>query len=581
MKGFRYWYWVRMPREALGRQVQARRLLAQAASRAGTATVDKHISDIVGLRIRSLCPNGESAFDILSFGMYYGGCRFMHYRSSIYSATMAQVCRALRLRSRNRPVACALVRQNGFIRAASSIATTAPLDLNTMREKVRKGDFEAYICGNLMPSSARQSFFTMRTLNIELASVRENARGNAAMGHLRMGFWRDVVDKASSGGHSSHPLFPALKAAFSSHRHTKRWLDRLIDARDDDLDGRPPSTIADVEAYGDATAGSLLYLSLEACGVRHEHADSAASHIGKALGIATLLRALPVHARMGQRYIPTDVMSKHGLTEEELFIQPEEVTTSDGIPILQQADANQAAASIKATGASAHHGHSHAPGQQCNHDHSGGGGGSKRSYTTSAAAWQSGANNSSGKAHQVKQQPEDEDRSVRLTMSPAARRLAEIEKQKGAWHPGMIKSGAGTAAKPAAAAPSPPPRRELEETPAHAAASAALKSGLGASSLILHKSPETVAKIKGAVFDLACQALAHIEHARDLAPRVPHQAVPALLPAVPVHRFLRRLEHQQYDVFAAGGLGPWQDGRPYARLLLQLDLLKHTVRNTY
>lgn len=36
----------------------------------------------------------------------------------------------------------------------------------------------------------------------------------------------------------------------------------------------------DVEAYAEETASSIFYLTLEACGVRNESADHAASHLG-------------------------------------------------------------------------------------------------------------------------------------------------------------------------------------------------------------------------------------------------------------------------------------------------------------
>lgn len=38
--------------------------------------------------------------------------------------------------------------------------------------------------------------------------------------------------------------------------------------------------IIDVENYAESTASSLLYLTLESCGVKNVHADHAASHVG-------------------------------------------------------------------------------------------------------------------------------------------------------------------------------------------------------------------------------------------------------------------------------------------------------------
>jgi len=204
-------------------------------------------------------------------------------------------------------------------RAATRPLSTAaaPSFYATLRRRVRAGDADAYLCGSLLPSAARDAFFAVRALNLELAGVRDAARGNVPMARLRFAFWRDLVAEAFSGRapaagspRTEHPLFAPLAASAARHRLTRRWLDRLIEAREADLEGRAPATVAALEAYAEATHGSLLYLTLEAAGVRDVHADHAASHIGKAAGLAMVIRALPLHARLGQRYVPDDVLAK-------------------------------------------------------------------------------------------------------------------------------------------------------------------------------------------------------------------------------------------------------------------------------
>lgn len=97
------------------------------------------------------------------------------------------------------------------------------------------------------------------------------------------------------------------------------------------MDGNPPRTLADLEAYAEATAGSLLQLTLEACGAGgHPAAAAAAAHVGRAVGIANALRALPVLARQGQRYVPDDVMAAAGLSETDLAIGDHDLASSDG-----------------------------------------------------------------------------------------------------------------------------------------------------------------------------------------------------------------------------------------------------------
>ena len=109
---------------------------------------------------------------------------------------------------------------------------------------------------------------------------------------------------------------------------------------------------------------------------------------------------------------------------------------------------------------------------------------------------------------------------------------------------------------------------------------AALPSGT-AGALFLLRPPRVREALAGVVFDLACQAREHLRHARALAGALPPAAHAALLPAVPVAAFLARLEQQNFDALATGGLGPWLDGRPHARLLLMGSLMWHTARNSY
>jgi NADH dehydrogenase [ubiquinone] 1 alpha subcomplex assembly factor 6 len=65
-----------------------------------------------------------------------------------------------------------------------------------------------------------------------------------------------------------------------------------------------------LEQYAENTASSLLYLALECLGMRDINADHAASHIGKALGLVTVIKALPYNAKVRQLYLPLDLTVK-------------------------------------------------------------------------------------------------------------------------------------------------------------------------------------------------------------------------------------------------------------------------------
>jgi phytoene synthase len=97
------------------------------------------------------------------------------------------------------------------------------------------------------------------------------------------------------------------------HGLTRYHFDRLIDARESDLDGEPPPTLAALETYVEDTAGRLVLLALEALGAAE--AEAAGRHAGIAYGLAGLLRAIPFHAAQRRSYLPPEL----GAAPRELF----------------------------------------------------------------------------------------------------------------------------------------------------------------------------------------------------------------------------------------------------------------------
>lgn len=136
---------------------------------------------------------------------------------------------------------------------------------------------------------------------------------------MRLHWWRQAVDKAYKGDGGGHPVTELLQHAVKEGKLTKGFLLRLIDARERDLTTSQPRTMDTLEQYAEDTASSLNYLLLESLNVRDLNADHAASHLGKAQGLVTLIRALPYHAKSKQVYIPTDLTAKHDITSEMLF----------------------------------------------------------------------------------------------------------------------------------------------------------------------------------------------------------------------------------------------------------------------
>jgi NADH dehydrogenase [ubiquinone] 1 alpha subcomplex assembly factor 6 len=184
------------------------------------------------------------------------------------------------------------------------------------------------VCGLLLPSEAQNSYFAIRAFNVELASVKDGssnrmrqqqhggiATAAAEIGgmtstialQMRMQWWREALqeiysmdgDDSSSnvgtvpqppknGVHRMDPnaaaaatrlasassiscwKSPVVRALCEANRKTKltrRFLERLIDAREMDINVKQLATLQDASNYAEETVSSLLYLTLECTNV--------------------------------------------------------------------------------------------------------------------------------------------------------------------------------------------------------------------------------------------------------------------------------------------------------------------------
>jgi NADH dehydrogenase [ubiquinone] 1 alpha subcomplex assembly factor 6 len=169
---------------------------------------------------------------------------------------------------------------------------------------------------------------------------------------MRLQFWRDTITRTLAGTPPKEPIAVLLAHALSdidtrtkgTAKISKGWLLRLINAREQSVTNTPYASLSALESYAENTYSTLLYLTLSALPLASLTADHLASHIGKAAGIAAVLRGLPLvafppprnhhsqnreglggsasnAARQGAITLPLDVMAQAGVKEEDVFRQ--------------------------------------------------------------------------------------------------------------------------------------------------------------------------------------------------------------------------------------------------------------------
>ena len=80
-------------------------------------------------------------------------------------------------------------------------------------------------------------------------------------------------------------------------------------------------TIDSLTSHAESTSSTVLYLLLSLLSLSSSNFSHAASHLGIAQTIATLLRALPFHSKNKRMVIPAEITAKHGVKQEDVFRQ--------------------------------------------------------------------------------------------------------------------------------------------------------------------------------------------------------------------------------------------------------------------
>ncbi|OWM88396.1 hypothetical protein CDL15_Pgr003808 [Punica granatum] len=188
-------------------------------------------------------------------------------------------------------------------------------------QQVRTYDYHHYLCLLELPPIMRKAAFALRAFNVETSRAMDVA-SDPRIGLMRLLWWQEAIDKIYARKSIEHPTAQALSLIVSELKISKSWLKRSVQARVDDARREPneiPETIEELEKYAEDTLSTILYMTLQAGGIRSTAADHAASHVGKASGILLLLKSLPYHANRHRHslYVPRKVAEKHQLLVEK------------------------------------------------------------------------------------------------------------------------------------------------------------------------------------------------------------------------------------------------------------------------
>lgn len=183
--------------------------------------------------------------------------------------------------------------------------------------QIRRLDRDRYLTALFASGARREALFALYAFNLEVARTREMVR-EPMMGRLRLQWWREAIDDLYAGTVRRHQIVEALAPPVRRFDLSRLHFERLLDAREWDVERAAPRDLPHLLDYAEATSASLVLLALKVLDAP-ERAIEAGRPAGIGWALAGLLRAIPFHARAKRLYLPEDVMERHGVSSARLF----------------------------------------------------------------------------------------------------------------------------------------------------------------------------------------------------------------------------------------------------------------------
>ena len=173
-------------------------------------------------------------------------------------------------------------------------------DIDACAAIVERGDPDRFLAVMAAPPAARPPLLTLYAFNLEIARAPWVTQ-EPLIARMRLQFWRDVVAEAGEAPPRAHEVAGPLASLLTSRSLPKPLFEKMIDAREMDLDRAPFDNAEALWAYLEATSGNLMALSVRALGGLE---DASASDVGTAQGLANYLLAVPALEAAGRAPLP-------------------------------------------------------------------------------------------------------------------------------------------------------------------------------------------------------------------------------------------------------------------------------------
>jgi phytoene synthase len=183
---------------------------------------------------------------------------------------------------------------------------------------VRASDFDRYAATLFVDAEARRGLLALFAFNVEIARVRGQTEQPLA-GEIRLQWWTDCLSGLAHGDAEANPVAAELLRAIETFGLPADALVRLVEAHRFDLYDDPLASEDELNAYLDATAGTLFRLAEQILARAQEPAADASREAGRAFGLLRIMEIVGLTSSRGQLYLPLEWLEQSGADAADLF----------------------------------------------------------------------------------------------------------------------------------------------------------------------------------------------------------------------------------------------------------------------
>lgn len=190
-------------------------------------------------------------------------------------------------------------------------------NLSYCGDLVRQHEPDLFLLSMFVKADVREDVWALFAFHHEISKTRDVV-SESTLGLIRLQWWRDSIGEIYENGYvQAHEVLKPLAKAIEKHNLPRESFDKLIYAREFDLENVSPGNVEGLLNYCDFTCAPLFEMVVKVMGDDPE--QFVIQPIAMNYTLMKVLRLAPYYAKNGRLMLPENLCVKYGITLDNFF----------------------------------------------------------------------------------------------------------------------------------------------------------------------------------------------------------------------------------------------------------------------